>query len=973
MRTITGILLLPDNTPIDEGVLTFIATETYQQVLQGTTATTPVSVTGAYSVTLRDGRYSVQFNNTNESKIYLGVITVTTGADISLDDLLVENSGLVSPDVRSYVDDEITTSENTAATLYQDIGDYLGIDYDNEDTPTTPTGLVLTSNEDNTTSIPAFSVKAEWNASTNVSGNSINYKVTYYTDADEKITVTVADLFFEIPAAVLSLTYTVEVSAVSAVNSNLPSPSYVSGQVVVTTDSVPSIDTSTLVVVPGLLYLVLRWGNPVTVPGAITHIYAGSVSDFTVNEASKVYSGIASTYIHHTDDINDVFFKFITENRLGVLSLVTTSEGPYNAYIIDDSTIDDLIEDSAIAAQHIANGAITHDKILANTIATSRLAVLDLTNLCENNNFSLITGITYDSWEIVTGALVAPIAIGSANLTANSVLKNLYTFACNPETKLYGSVKVNWAEIAGAVNKGLYITFVDIDDVVISSAYITVDTSSAIPGSPILLEDFIVSPLLTAKAYLSLKVEATTAASISFSDVVCRYGSAVLIEDGEITADKLLVDEAFMNTLYAIDANITGELTISSAGLIKVGDDPGVTGAGLIFSATSGIQAFNTSNVLTFDLDPTTGDAYFAGALGVSTLAVGKTITAGGNIILNSIAGQLKTINKDSYNSSTDGIFIGYDTDGQKVGIGTNTDGLQYDGSALRIIGSSAQINLGDFTGWDFPATGGAGAHMSSLGFRAGNFIDGTFVTIQANGDIVAPGFTITGGTAAFSGNISASTFILGTTGNIHSTGKDTYADNTAGVFLGYDAGAYKVNIGDGTNNIKWTGSALISAGAFTCYQLAATNITVPLFGGYLRIGTKASHADTNPGTYITSSTADFSANSSNYFRISSGVVAMTGNLVSSGGTVKGYQLQSDTTLSTGGLISSGASVYGTTFVKAGSYMNATTYVSVGGRTGYAGTVPGAWIGNDGGTWKMIIYTSAASWMKFDGFNVTTA
>jgi len=54
---------------------------------------------------------------------------------------------------------------------------------------------------------------------------------------------------------------------------------------------------------------------------------------------------------------------------------------------------------------------------------------------------------------------------------------------------------------------------------------------------------------------------------------------------------------------------------------------------------------------------------------------------------------------------------------------------------------------------------------------------------------------------------------ILSTSGNLHTLNKDSYADTTAGVFLGYDATEtdYVLNIGDATEYLKWDGTTLIS------------------------------------------------------------------------------------------------------------------------------------------------------------------
>lgn len=61
-------------------------------------------------------------------------------------------------------------------------------------------------------------------------------------------------------------------------------------------------------------------------------------------------------------------------------------------------------------------------------------------------------------------------------------------------------------------------------------------------------------------------------------------------------------------------------------------------------------------------------------------------------------------------------------------------------------------------------------------------------------------------------GTITAGNITLNTSGFLRTSGKDNYADTTAGFFLGYDSG-YKLNIGSATNHIKWDGTNLILTG----------------------------------------------------------------------------------------------------------------------------------------------------------------
>lgn len=74
--------------------------------------------------------------------------------------------------------------------------------------------------------------------------------------------------------------------------------------------------------------------------------------------------------------------------------------------------------------------------------------------------------------------------------------------------------------------------------------------------------------------------------------------------------------------------------------------------------------------------------------------------------------------------------------------------------------------------------------------------INGKFIT---TGSITADRLNISN--VADIGNI-----ILGNTGYIRTTGKDSYANETAGIWMGYDVDKYKLNIGNASHYLKWTG-----------------------------------------------------------------------------------------------------------------------------------------------------------------------
>ena len=86
----------------------------------------------------------------------------------------------------------------------------------------------------------------------------------------------------------------------------------------------------------------------------------------------------------------------------------------------------------------------------------------------------------------------------------------------------------------------------------------------------------------------------------------------------------------------------------------------------------------------------------------------------------------------------------------------------------------------------------------------------------------------------------------VGTSGQIYSSGKTSYASTTAGFFLGYDGtsvAGYKLKLGDGTNSLGWDGSALaivggsITAAAFkTAASGARTEINTGTYGSSVAV-----------------------------------------------------------------------------------------------------------------------------------------
>jgi len=236
-------------------------------------------------------------------------------------------------------------------------------------------------------------------------------------------------------------------------------------------------------------------------------------------------------------------------------------------------------------------------------------------------------------------------------------------------------------------------------------------------------------------------------------------------------------------------------------------------------------------------------------------------------------------LNKDSYASETAGIWLGYDVDKYKLNIGDATKYLKWDGAALTIKGlvssdalSALNADLGTITAGNitlnasgFIRTTGKDSYADTdAGFWLGYDIDKYKLNIgdatkylKWNGSsLVIKGVTTTDSLSAISanmGSITAGNITINSSGFIKSTGKDSYADTTAGFWLGYDS-AYKLNIGNATHYLKWTGSLLdikgrlIVGGSGTNDEIYFKDSQLYLYdyyaSGYYRIAIRRSSTD---------------------------------------------------------------------------------------------------------------------------------
>ena len=240
---------------------------------------------------------------------------------------------------------------------------------------------------------------------------------------------------------------------------------------------------------------------------------------------------------------------------------------------------------------------------------------------------------------------------------------------------------------------------------------------------------------------------------------------------------------------------------------------------------------------------------------------------SGTGIIVNSTTRNITTIDLTGIDirSSSSTSKVHMDSSGLRAYI-SGTQKVDINAAGYGVFGSGTNKTYIGVTTYPLfhgsiasPTTGPTGGELSAAKFY-----------LTDAGDAVFKG-TMTAGTintsTINSATLTAGSLEIASTGSIYTTGKSTYASTTAGIWMGYDSGSYKVNVGSSSAYMKWTGSALEVSGTITCNSLSSID--------YLQVGgTKPpASADQTSGA------------------LNSGVtISSNGITISGGGSIKGGQ-----------------------------------------------------------------------------------
>ena len=175
-------------------------------------------------------------------------------------------------------------------------------------------------------------------------------------------------------------------------------------------------------------------------------------------------------------------------------------------------------------------------------------------------------------------------------------------------------------------------------------------------------------------------------------------------------------------------------------------------------------------------------------------------------------------------------------------------------------------------------------------------------------------------GSLSVTGNVT-----VGNQGAIYTSGKPAYGNANAGIWLGYDAGAYKMDIGSSSQYLRWNGTALSMSGSITA--------TTGSIGGWTIGATDLQGDSGTMGLATSGSVRIWSGNatpSSAPFQVSS-----TGAITSTAGTIGGLTIDGTSGL----ILGTGASTRGISTGATAFYAGSATPASAPFRVGTDGAV----------------------------------
>jgi len=289
-------------------------------------------------------------------------------------------------------------------------------------------------------------------------------------------------------------------------------------------------------------------------------------------------------------------------------------------------------------------------------------------------------------------------------------------------------------------------------------------------------------------------------------DVVSVIGGNLLVRPGDVLATDMTAED--VSTL-----TIEGNETFSVDDILRIKD--GSDDEWLIVTDAGSAPTYT----VTRDLDAQYGaDSNPAWTKGATVVNYGQS--GDGGILLTSSESNAPHIDifthaGSPYDTTITRVrignlngFLSFVSDLYGIAMGESGKSLSYDPTnGLILTGPGIEVGTSGY----FRSAGKTSYADTDAGIWIG-YDSGEY---KINIGDASSYITWDGSNLTITGGVAASTVEVGTSGYVRTTGKTSYADTDAGFWLGYDSGAYKLNIGDATYYMKWTGTALQVAGQF--------------------------------------------------------------------------------------------------------------------------------------------------------------
>ena len=401
---------------------------------------------------------------------------------------------------------------------------------------------------------------------------------------------------------------------------------------------------------------------------------------------------------------------FSTDNRSRLLHSVQCTAPANTSFVRARFVAENLVNSRVVGFRQVK----VERGSLPATFYTQEGAVGNLTSAIQVESIARAsqTGELYAQYTVKTDVAGLISGFGLASTASNASVSSAFGIRAN-------RFFLSPPSFASATNPGtnplmydqLYVGFVWINTSVTPNlTYHLVEYERSADGVPTVV-NFVASSELGEQSLLTPFVVQTTPVTIK----------GVVIPPGVYIANAFIknatITRAKIGKLEVDDAHIT-ELNVVklTAGFLKVGAyissanyKPGVSG---FFIPATGLAEFSDVIVR--------GTVYATAGL------------IGGN-----------TINASGIESP------GFAQD--SAGWRLNSDGSFYANTG-NFRGS---VNTGNFTSYNWPATGG-GSHLSASGLLVGNYNLGKYFQLTADGNLLAPQFSIINGVATFSGALNA-------------------------------------------------------------------------------------------------------------------------------------------------------------------------------------------------------------------------